>query len=62
MCKTKNFIIEVIEGAESKRIFVVREIAQLPNVPPVTRLCTDDPQEIASFLSSDSLFPSNDKD
>lgn len=58
--KQKNFVIEVVEGAE-KRTFIVRELPLIPNAAPVPRLVTQDPEELASFFSSSELFGSNEK-
>lgn len=48
---TKNFIIEVIEGAEAKRYFIIREL-QPGNTPPSTCLVSDDPEEVAQFFDT----------
>lgn len=52
MCKTKNIIIEIIEGAEKKRTYVVRELPQVPQQPPVTLAVCESADELASFLAS----------
>lgn len=50
MCKTKNIIVEIIEGAENKRTFVLREI--VPNQPPVTLGVCESGDEVAQFLDA----------
>lgn len=47
--KTKNLVIEIIESPDGKRYFILREI--VPNQAPVTALVSDDPEEVATFLS-----------
>lgn len=48
---TKNFVVEVIEGAEAKRYFIIREL--MPgNQPPTICLVSDDPEEVAQFFDS----------
>lgn len=53
--ETKNFVIEVIEGAERKRTFIVRELG-LPNQPAIVKAVCDSPEELAQFFDSDKLF------
>ena len=48
----KNLIIEVIEGAENKRYFILRELPTAQGTAPVTLLVSDDPEEVAQFLNS----------
>lgn len=50
MCKTKNILIEIIEGGERKRTYVVRELPQVPQQPPVTLGVCESADELASFL------------
>ena len=52
MCKTKNIIIEIIEGAEKKRTYVVRELPNAPQQPPVTLGVCESADELASFLAA----------
>lgn len=52
MCKTKNILIEIIEGADNKRTYVVRELPQAPNQAPVTLVVCDTAADLANFLSS----------
>lgn len=52
MCKTKNIIIEIIEGAENKRTYVVRELPIQPNTPPATLGVCESADELASFLDA----------
>lgn len=52
MCKTKNLIVEIIEGGESKRTYVVRELPGAPNTPPVTLGAFDSTDELAQFLDA----------
>lgn len=52
MCKTKNILIEIIEGAENKRTYVVRELPQAPNQPALTLGVCESADELASFLGS----------
>lgn len=52
MCRTKNILIEIIEGAENKRTYVVRELPQAPNQPAVTLGVCESADELASFLGS----------
>lgn len=47
--KTKNFIVEVIENADEKRYFIVRELMS-GNLPPKTVLVADDSNDVAQFL------------
>lgn len=48
MCKVKNVILEIIEGDEGKRTYIVREIQA--NQPPVTLAVCDNTTELAQFL------------
>lgn len=50
MCKTKNILIEIIEGAENKRTYVVRELPSQPNQAPLTLGVCESSEELASFL------------
>lgn len=59
--KQKNFVVEILEGSD-KRTFIVREIPPIPNAPAVTRLVTENPDELASFFGSPELFPTDKKD
>lgn len=58
--KTKNFVIEVIEGAEGTRTFIIRELVA-PNLPPVTKCVTSDVAELAQFFDAPSMFPADDQ-
>lgn len=53
--ETKNFIIEVIEGGEGKRTFIVRELGA-PNQPAIVKAVCDSGDELAQFFDSDKLF------
>lgn len=56
--KTKNFVIECIQDGDAveRRTFIVRELAPAPNVPPVTRFVTNNPDELVTFFGSTQLF------
>lgn len=50
MCSTKNVILEIIEGAEGKRTYIVREF--VPNSAPTTLAVCDSTEELAQFLDN----------
>lgn len=50
MCKVKNVIIEIIEGGENKRTYVIREL--VPNSAPQTLAVCDTADEVAQFLDA----------
>ena len=59
--KQKNFVIEILEGSD-KRTFIVRELPPVPNAPAVTRLVTENLDELVWFFGSPELFPTVKED
>lgn len=53
--ETKNFIVEVIEGGEDTRTFIVRELGA-PNQPAQVRFVASNADELAQFFGSSELF------
>lgn len=49
MCKTRVVNVEVIESAEGKRTYVIREFVG-PQQPPATLAVLDSGEEVAQFL------------
>lgn len=50
MCSVKNVILEIIEGAEGKRIYIVREL--VANNAPNTLAVCDSTEELCQFLDN----------
>lgn len=50
--KQKNLIIEVLEGAEEKRTYIIREIPTQPNQPAAPLAVCESGDEIAAFFDS----------
>lgn len=50
--KQKNFVIEVIEGGEASRTYIVRELPVVPNQPaPCVAVCSSG-DELAQFFDN----------
>lgn len=52
---TKNFIVEVIDGTDDSRTFIVRELGA-PNMPAQVRFVTSNADDLARFFGSSELF------
>lgn len=50
--KQKNFVVEVLEGGESSRTYVIRELPNVPNAPARPVCVCSSGDEIAQFFDN----------
>lgn len=50
--KQKMFIVRLLEGAESKRTYVIEEMSENPQVPPRPVAVCENGDEIAQFFDN----------
>lgn len=48
----KNFIVEIIEGGEGKRTYIVRTLPSVPNEPARPVAVCDNVDELAQFFDN----------
>ena len=50
--KQKNFAVQVLEGAEAKRTYVILELSDVPNQPAKPVAVCESGEEIAQFFDN----------